>query len=120
MKSIYISLFLLLLTGCIPKTHTLFPTIEGVVLDAKNNQPLANVQVGSQLTNSSGEFLIEGETELGIGTPMGGIWRLPTMIIRVIKEGYAPSSYECSILSTQKGCFDVVIELQKNNIKETP
>jgi hypothetical protein len=118
MKSIYTSLFLLLLTGCIPKTHTISPTIEGVVLDAKSGQLLANVQVGSQLTNSKGQFLIERKTELGIATLMGGIWRVPTMIISITKEGYEPSSYACSILSTQKGCFNVLIELQKNNIKE--
>ena len=113
MQSLLIPFIFLLLTGCIPKTHTISPTIEGVVLDAKSNQPLANVQVGSQLTNSQGEFLIKGETELGIATPMGGIWRLPTVIIRVTKEGYESSSYECSILNTQKGCFNVRIKLQK-------
>jgi len=118
MKALFIPFLFLLLTGCIPKTHTISPTIEGVVLDAKSNQPLANVQVGNQLTNSQGEFLIEGETELGIGTPMGGIWNLPTVIIRVSKKGYQPSSYECGILSNQKGCFGVVIKLQKIDDKD--
>jgi len=113
MKLIYTLFLLLLLTGCIPKTHTISPTIEGVVLDAKSNQPLENVHVGSQLTNNKGQFFIEGKTKLGIGTPMGGIWKVPTMIIRVTKDGYQPTYYECSILSTQKGCFDVTIKLQK-------
>ena len=113
MRVIFTLFLILSLSGCIPKTHTASPSIEGVVLDAKTNQPIANVQVGSQLTDSNGKFFIEGETELGIGTPMGGVWSLPTVIIRITKEGYQSSSYECSILSTQKGCFDVVIKLQK-------
>lgn len=111
MKYLTMAILTIVFTGCIPKMHTVSPQIEGRVIDAKTGKPLSGVQVGSTQTNLNGEFFIEGKKELGIGTPMGGVWRLPTLNVPVSKQGYKSTYCECSGYSNSEGCKDMTIEL---------
>lgn len=115
------------LTGCVPKMHTVSPQIEGSVVDAKTENPLMGVQVGSKRTDVNGRFTIEGKREMGIGTPMGGVWKLPTVVLPVSKKGYRNIYCRCSGLSNNVyGCTNVTIALipvgenvLKNTVKST-
>ena len=106
------SILIMSLTGCVPKMHTVSPQIEGKVVDAKTGKPLSGAQVALKHTNLNGRFVIEGKRELGIGTPMGGVWRLPTIMVPVWKKGYKGIYCQCSGLSNNiYGCTNVTIAL---------
>ena len=113
MKYFFIIFLVYFVSGCVPKIQTVEPEIEGKVVDAQTHQPLAGVSVGSVRTDEQGKFFIEGKKELGIGTTMGGVWRLPAIMLLIEKDGYQSTTYVCEILSTQDGCYDVEIELQR-------
>ena len=103
---------MMLLTGCVPKIHTISPQIEGRVVDATTGKPLKGVQIGSKQTDVNGRFTIEGKREMGIGTPMGGVWKLPTVIVPVLKKGYRNAYCRCSGLSNNiYGCTNITIAL---------
>ena len=103
---------MLVLAGCAPKMHTVAPQIEGRVVDGVTGKPLSGVQVGSKRTDMNGRFIIEGKEELGIGTPMGGVWKLPTVLVPVSKKGYKETYCQCSGLSNNiYGCTNVTIAL---------
>jgi len=106
-----VAVLLFSFTGCVPKMHTTSPAVEGKVLDSVTHEPLKAVQVGGAITDRDGRFFLEGEKELGIGTPMGGVWRLPAVMMKVSKKGYHPVYCTCESFSTQEGCTDVVIEM---------
>ena len=117
LKSIWIIFFVWLITGCVPKMQTTSPFVSGIVVDTKSNKGLFNVLIASNRSDKDGSFLIKGEQEIGIGTPMGGIWQLPTLLFVVKKDGYYPLYCQCQSLNIQKGCEDVVIKLV--SLKET-
>ena len=103
---------MLALAGCVPKMHTVTPQIEGRVVDGVTGKPLSGVQVGSKRTDLNGRFIIEGKEEMGIGTPMGGVWKLPTVLVPVSKKGYKETYCQCSGLSNNiYGCTNVTIAL---------
>ena len=107
-----ISTLTIALTGCMPKMHTVSPKIEGKVVDAKTGKPLSGVRVGLKQTHLNGWFTMEGKRELGIGTPMGGVWRLPSVMLPVSKKGYRDTYCQCNGLSnTLYGCTNVTIAL---------
>jgi len=114
LKYFYLFFTLFFLIGCSIKTYTVSPAIEGKVIDLVSKKPLENVNVGGVLTDKNGKFYIKGERKATIGTTMGGIWRVPVVIMRVTKAGYKPTSLQCDVLSTQEGCFDVVVKLEKD------
>jgi len=112
MKRYFTMIVLLLgITGCVPKTHPVSPTIVGRIVDARTKQPLSDVEIGSVLTDDKGYFMIKGEKELGIGTPMGGMWKVPSLIVRVSKTGYKTMYCSCDALSTEEGCINVTVLL---------
>ncbi len=106
-----VGLSALTLTGCIPKMHTVSPQIEGKVVDAKTGKPLSGVHVGTKQTDQNGKFIIEGKKKMGIGTPMGGVWRLPTLNVPISKKGYKSTYYSCSSYSNVDGCTNLTISL---------
>ncbi len=112
-KYFFLPILIIFISACAPKVHTLSPTIEGKVIDAASGKPLADAKVGNTTTNQKGRFFIKGKKELGIGTTMGGVWKIPLKIIKIVKKGYKPASFACDILNTQDGCFDIVIKLHK-------
>ena len=113
MRHLFIIFTAIFITACVPKTHIISPAIEGKVIDAQTKYPISGVRVGSTLTDKDGKFYIEANKELGVGTTMGGVWRLPAMVVKVEKAGYKPDYYICDALNTQEGCFDVVIKLYR-------
>ena len=117
-KLVILGLSASLFLGCVPKMHTVLPQISGRVVDAVSGKPLGGVEVGSAQTNPKGRFVIEGKKELGIGTPMGGVWRLPTILVPVSKKGYRNIYCKCSGLSNNiYVCTDVTIALLPSNTK---
>ena len=111
MKKIVILIVLIVFTGCIPKMHTVVPKIEGKVIDSITKQPIKDVKVDSVKTNKDGVFSLDGKKELGVGTVMGGVWRVTPRMVVVSQKNYHKMYCTCKILSTQDGCLDVVIEL---------
>jgi hypothetical protein len=111
LKSVCLVLFAWFITGCIPKIQTLTPLVSGVVVDAQSGKGLSGVVVAPNRSEHNGAFLIEGEQKLGIGTPTGGMWRLPTLLFEAKKEGYHPLYCQCESTNIQKGCEDVIIRL---------
>jgi len=100
-----------LLSGCIPKVKTSVPTVEGKVIHSITKQPIADVTIsGAIKTDKNGYFLIPKKSELGIGTPMGGLWRIQRSFI-VKKEGYTPLSCTCDVLNSSGYCNNVIIPL---------
>ena len=111
-RLLIIGILIMTLTGCVPKMHTVSPQIEGRVVDAVTGKPMKEVQVGSKRTDPNGRFAIEGKKEMGIGTPMGGVWKLPTVMVPVSKKGYRDIYCKCSGLSNNiYGCTNVTISL---------
>jgi hypothetical protein len=99
----------LLVTGCVPKMHTTAPSVEGVVIDVGTGLPVASARFGKKImTDAKGHFLIAAEKELGIGTPIGGIWEI-SRSFTVRKQGYLPMNCSCTISNTSAGCRNVVI-----------
>ncbi len=111
MKNFFLMIVLFALNGCVPKMHTTLPAIEGKVVDAVTHTPLSGVEVGGEVTNKNGEFYLDGEKTLGVGTPMGGVWKVPVVYLKVSKEGYHSMSCQCESFSTQDGCLNVEIVL---------
>ena len=113
----------MLLLGCVPKKHIVSPQMEGRVFDAMTKNPLSGVKVGSKQTNVNGHFIIESQKELGIVTPMGGVWRLPTVMLPISKKGYKKIYCTCETLNIDTyGCSNVTIALvplDKNNLSDT-
>lgn len=110
-KYLIMTVLLLVITGCVPKTHLVSPAIEGRIIDAQTKHPLSEVEIGPVLTDDKGHFMIKGEKELGIGTPMGGIWKVPSLMVRVRKRGYKTMYCSCDALSTEDGCTNVTVLL---------
>ena len=119
-KHLIVIIFLLLFSGCIPKVHTTIPTVEGKIIDAKTNLPIENADIESSdlkiKSDQNGQFTLTGKKELGIGTLMGGLWRIQH-IFRISKKGYHSLSCQCDILNTKEGCFNIKVPLKKVNQK---
>ncbi len=113
MSHFFIIFTVIFITACAPKTHIISPAIEGKVIDALTKRPIKGAIVGTVLTDKDGRFYIKAKKELGVGTTMGGVWRLPVMIVKAEKDGYESDYYACDVLNTQEGCFDVVIKLHR-------
>ena len=112
MRKNLILILLFVFSGCVPKIHTVIPKIEGKVIDIVTKKPIENVTIGSIKTNKDGKFSLDGKKELGIGTPMGGVWKLPTVMVPVSKKGYRNVYCQCSGLSNNiYGCTNVTIAL---------
>ena len=109
---IMIGILIISLTGCVPKMHTVSPQIEGRVVDVKTGKPLTHVAVGKTYTNDNGKFIINAKKVMGVATPMGGMWRLPTIVVPVFKKGYIHTACRCSGMSNSiYGCSNVTIAL---------
>jgi len=125
MRYIFVMVVMIVLSGCVPKMHTLSPAVEGKVIDADTGEALENVKIESEiilenkkrvqnsLTDRNGVFHIDGERSLGIGTLMGGIWMLPVKTVSFSKKGYNANYYGCEIYNTQDGCYGLTIKMYK-------
>ena len=106
----------LFLSSCVPKTHTTVPSIEGYIIDKNTKEPIEDIVLSKNTyTNKEGHFLFPSETELGINTPMGGLWHI-SRSFTVRKEGYTSLSCTCDVLNNSTGCIDVVIPLTKKEV----
>ena len=100
-------------SGCAPKYKVKSPSISARVLDAKTGKPICDVIVsGSVNTDKNGYFLIPKESELGIGTVMGGVYRI-SREINLVKNGYIPVTCVCDVLVTKAMCEDEIIYMKK-------
>lgn len=110
----------ILLSGCVPKTYTVSQQIKGKVLDATTKKPLSGVKIASVETDAKGRFFLKAKKEFGIGTPMGGVWKLPDMTVPIAKRGYKKIYCRCESTSNDSvGCTDVTIALEPVKKSET-
>ena len=111
----------LFFTGCIPKIKAKFPLVSGQVVDVLTKKPISGVVISSTIkTSEEGKFLIPKESELGIATTMGGIYRIEKTF-SLSKEGYIPLVCTCSVLVNSAECRDEIIKMTKvGQEKETP
>ena len=104
---------LFLLTACVPKVHTTLPSVEGTITDLNSHKPLEGVRIDRSIqSDRNGHFVLAEKSELGIGTPMGGIWHI-SRNFKVEQEGYIPLACNCDVLNSNGGCTEVHIPLIK-------
>jgi hypothetical protein len=111
LKSSFYLLFILVLSGCVPKTVTISPAIDGIVVDKATNEKLKDVTVGSTKTDKNGFYTIDSKTKLGVKTTMGGVFYISTNEIKVHKDGYIDQSIICETLNSNPIChIDIALE----------
>ncbi len=117
--SIYIGTALFL-SGCVPKVHTTVPAIEGKIIDKDTKAPIEGIVLSKNIqTDIKGHFILPAKTELGIGTPMGGLWYISRSFI-IRKEGYHSLRCICEVLNNNADCTDVVISMSKEGSSCNP
>jgi hypothetical protein len=111
LKSTFYLIIVLILSACVPKTITVTPAVDGIVIDKASKKRLKDVMVGSSKTDKNGFYKIDSKTKLGIATTMGGVFFISTKEIKVHKDGYVDQYIICETLNSNPVChIDIVLE----------
>jgi hypothetical protein len=103
--------FPLFLIACYPRMVAQTPGVNGHIIDAITQQPIAGATIGNLKTDREGGFSFPPVYEMGIATPMGGIYPVQFSFY-ILAEGYDTLNCYCEALVNYPFCDNVTLLLQ--------
>lgn len=99
-------------TGCIPKQAVIAPGAQGTIVDAQTGQPITNAKIEQVAVDEQGKFNLPANTEIGMAFPfVGGNYRIERSFT-ISAPGYDSRSCNCTTITPDPSCDDLVISLQ--------